>query len=121
MLIAYLDASDAHHAAAQHLLEESEEDLGASIVTLAEVLVGPTRLGRVEQAETVLREIGIEYLPLASNAPRRLAELRASLPLKLPDCCVMLAAEDAAAAVATFDEQLARAATARSLPVVPGN
>ncbi len=123
MLIAYLDASDAHHVAAQQLLEESDEDLGASVVTLAEVLVGPARLGRIDEAEAVLHEIGIEQLHLPSDAPRRLAELRSSLSLKLPDCCVLLAAEEAgsatAAAVATFDDRLARSATGRSLRIMP--
>jgi hypothetical protein len=36
----------------------------------------------------------------------------------MPDCCVILAAEDAAATVASFDERLAQTAKTRNLPVV---
>lgn len=43
------------------------------------------------------------------DAPVRLATLRAETGLKLPDCCVLLAAQDAGAeAVLTFDEPLGR-------------
>jgi predicted nucleic acid-binding protein len=38
----------------------------------------------------------------------------------MPDCCVLLAAEDAAAKVASFDERLAQAAEKRNLPVLRG-
>jgi predicted nucleic acid-binding protein len=47
--------------------------------------------------------------------PVRLALLRAETGLKLPDCCVLLAAEQSGAAVATFDDRLAGAVTRRGL------
>jgi hypothetical protein len=37
---------------------------------------------------------------------------------KKPNCCVLLAAEDAAASVASFDQRLVRAAETRNVPVV---
>ena len=47
--------------------------------------------------------------PLAADAPVRLAALRADTGLKLPDCCVLLAADAASAdGVLTFDDALAR-------------
>jgi hypothetical protein len=36
----------------------------------------------------------------------------------MPDCCVLLAAEDATASVASFDERLAETAEMRNLPVL---
>lgn len=50
----------------------------------------------------------LHEVPLAPDAAPRLAELRADTNLKLPDCCVLLAARDAPAqAILTFDERLA--------------
>ncbi len=43
--------------------------------------------------------------------------LRTETGLCLPDCCVLLAAEQLKAAVATFDERLRRSASGRDLPL----
>ena len=119
VLIAYLDGADAHHDAAHALIAGlMDENLGINPVTLAEVLVGPTRAGRLDDALAVLRDLEVESLPFPSDAAVRLARLRASTTLKLPDCCVLLAAEDAGAQVASFDARLIAAATSRGLSVV---
>ena len=47
-----------------------------------------------------------------------MATLRAGTRLRLRDCCVLLAAESAAGAVATFDEKLATAARQLGIAVV---
>ncbi|HEX2416100.1 MAG TPA: hypothetical protein VHJ37_12890 [Thermoleophilaceae bacterium] len=44
------------------------------------------------------------------NAAERLAHLRVESRLRLPDCCVLLAAQEARGRVLTFDQGLARAA-----------
>ncbi|MBA3745649.1 MAG: PIN domain-containing protein [Sporichthya sp.] len=60
VLIAYLDADDAHHAVAQVLLAEAiDDECGANPLTLAEVLVVPARLGRLEAAQLVLDELEV--------------------------------------------------------------
>lgn len=119
VLIAHLDALDAHHRRAGALLAASGADpLGASVVTMAEVLVGPARAGRVEQGTSALHALGVAPLPLdAVRAPSNLAVLRAQTGLKLPDCCVLLAALDTEGEIATFDERLARAAVSSGLAV----
>lgn len=118
VLIAHLESTDAHHhRATQLLLDTAAESLGASPLTLAEVLVGPARSGRLDEAQSVLGELDIVPVPLAEYAPTRLATLRATTRLRLPDCCVLLATETADAAVATFDERLARAASDLGLDV----
>ncbi len=112
VLIAHLDANDAHHARATRLLLDAiDEPLGASPLTLAEVLVGPARAGRADLAEGALRELGVDVVPLDVHSPRQLAELRVRAQLRLPDCCVLLAARTAGGSVATFDDRLHRAAT----------
>jgi len=65
-----------------------------------------------------LRALEIHELPFPADTAVRLAQLRAATGLKMPDCCVILAAEDAAATVASFDERLAQTAKTRNLPVV---
>ena len=111
VLIAHLDGSDRHHADAQSLLEaNSQEPLGASPITLAETLVSPARAGRLADAETAVQRLGVEALALGDNAPGRLAQLRTDTGLKMPDCCVLLAAQDHDARVASFDTGLLKAA-----------
>jgi predicted nucleic acid-binding protein len=111
VLIAHLDGGDRHHADAQSLLEaNSQEALGASPITLAETLVSPARAGRLADAETAMQRLGVEALALGDNAPGRLAQLRTDTGLKMPDCCVLLAAQDHAARVASFDTSLLKAA-----------
>lgn len=119
VLIAYLDGEDDHHAAAEELLAQAiEDDLAANSLTLAEVLVVPVRDDRLEPVRVALRDLEVQELPFPVDTAVRLAQLRATTGLKMPGCCVLLAAEDAAASVASFDERLAQAAEDRSLAVL---
>lgn len=119
VLIGHFEATDAAHDRATALLREVADDgLGASPITLAEVLVGPARRGALDLAENLLQQLGVDAVPLAADAPRQLAAIHSSTGLKLPDCCVVLAAEQVGAAVATFDDRLAAAARRRGLAVV---
>lgn len=118
ILIAHLDATDLHHKRGSALLHHAaDEALAASPITLAEVLVGPARAGRVDHGMAVLHDLGVTSVPLLEDAPLRLAMLRAGTGLKMPDCCVLLAVEQTHGALATFDDRLATAATERGLAV----
>lgn len=111
VLIAYLDAEDAQHDTAVSLLtREIDDDFAANPLTLAEVLVGPTRTGRLDAALAALRHLEVDERPFPTDTAVRLARLRADTGLRMPDCCVLLAAQDSAARVATFDERLRKAA-----------
>jgi len=111
VLIAHLDASDVHHdRAGELLLDLAGEPIGASPLTLAEVLVGPARAGQLDRGTALLHQLDVESVHLDDDAPVRLAALRAGTNLKLPDCCVLLAAEQTHGVVATFDDRLAKAA-----------
>ena len=119
VLIAYFDGEDEHHAAAETLLADAiDDDIGANSLTLAEVLVVPVRDGRRDAVEAALRDLEVQELPFPADTAVRLAGLRVSTGLRMPDCCVLLAAEDAAASVASFDQRLAQAAEDRDMPVV---
>ncbi len=116
VLIAHLDRRDAHHTAAKaRLLELATEPFGVGSVTLTEVLVGPSRDGHLAAAEAALRDLRITELPLPPNCARELAALRVETALKLPDCCVLLAAEAASGHLVTFDGRLERAARRRGI------
>ena len=116
VLIGHLDRHDAHHqAATERLLAVADRPFGASSITLAEVLVAPTRAGRLDDARAALRTLDVAELPMPSDAAARLAALRVETALKLPDCCVLLAAETTGGAVLSFDERLAREAARRRL------
>jgi predicted nucleic acid-binding protein len=118
VLIAFLNGSDRHHAKANSLLETlSSEPWGTSSVTLAETLVYPARAGRLEEAEAALVGLDLRELLSGGGAPGRMAEMRADLGVKMPDCCVLLAAQDNDAAVASFDAGLLSAARKLGLKV----
>ncbi len=118
VLIAYLDSDDDHHVAAETLLASTlDHDLGVNPLTLAEVLVVPARDGRLEPVQRALRDLEVEELPSPADAAVRLARLRASTGLRMPDCCVLLAADDAVATVASFDDRLVKSATDLNLRV----
>lgn len=119
VLIAHLDARDPHHKSARQLLEDSDaEPLGASAITLAETLLAPARAGRLEDAAAALDRLGVDELPLGEGAACRLAQLRADSGRKLPDCCVLAAAQVHAGAVASFDADLLRAARKLGLKAI---
>ncbi|HEU4944639.1 MAG TPA: PIN domain-containing protein [Solirubrobacterales bacterium] len=118
VLIGHLDGRDQHHERARELLTaNAAAPLGASSISLAETLVGPARLGKVEVARGALDRLAIEEVSLGADASVRLALIRAETGLKLPDCCVLLAAKDRNGAVASFDLDLVAHARDRGLAV----
>ena len=118
VLIAHFDSADPHHDRATALLvDAADEPLGASPLTLAEVLVGPASAGTLAAAQDALHDLEVFTVPLDEDAPQRLATLRATTRLRLPDCCVILAAQSTHGSIATFDERLVGAASELGLDV----
>ncbi len=115
VLLAHLDDTDPHTEAARMILAGAEA-LAASTLTLAEVLVGATRAGRLDEQLAAIAALEISEIGIERGAAARLAGLRAETGLRMPDCCVLhAAAVTGADAVATRDQRLARAAAARGL------
>lgn len=116
VLIAHFDGADAHHSRARRLLSEGLSDvLRASPITLAEFLVTGTRAGVQGAMLDGLSSLGVSTEHLPVDAPARLADLRVRTGLKMPACCVVLAAQTSTGAVATFDDRLASAARSLGL------
>jgi len=88
-------------------------------VSQAEVLVRAAREGRDEEMASDIDALGIAVTPMPTDAGRRLAKLRAATAAKMPDCCVLLTAQQADASVATFDDRLRRAAEGLGIRVLP--
>jgi predicted nucleic acid-binding protein len=106
--------------ARQLLIDCAEHELRISPITLAEILVGPARAERLEEAHVALRTLGVRQVALRRKAPDRLARLRAETGLKLPECCVLFAAHDCSApGIASFDDRLAAAARTLGFEVLP--
>ncbi len=97
----------------------SAEPWGANSITLAEALVTPARLGHLEEVEAVLVGLDVQELPMGSGAQGRLAEMRADVGLRMPDCCVLLTAQNNEAALATFDADMLSAAGKLGIDLVP--
>ncbi|MDR1188787.1 MAG: PIN domain-containing protein [Bifidobacteriaceae bacterium] len=109
-LIGLIEAEDAHHRNAVALLAGAAEPFFVHAVTLAEVLVGPARVGTEEAVAADLRGIGVRVANLGAGEAIALARLRARLGLKMPDICALATAIHVGAPLATFDAKLAAAA-----------
>ena len=117
VLIALLQFGHPHAERAAAIMD-TEEDLLLHPLTLAEVLVGAVRAGREKQCRHSLSSIGIETWAPDVDHPYRLAHWRATTTLKMPDCCVLDTAHHLPASLATFDDRLAKVASANGVPVV---
>jgi predicted nucleic acid-binding protein len=119
VLIAYFDGDDDLHGEAESLLADViDDDFGANSLTLAEVLAAPARTGRMEMVLAALGELELSELSFPDGTAVSLVRMRVGTGLKMPDCCVLLTAENQGATVASFNDRLVRAAEDRGLPVL---
>jgi predicted nucleic acid-binding protein len=112
VLIAYLSPGDEHHSRAVDALVDHDQFV-VHPLTIAEVLVHPTRTGSEHSVLATLLSIGLR--PAVTQIdPVPLARLRATTGLKMPDCIVLMTAQQHACGILTFDDRLAAAATTTS-------
>jgi predicted nucleic acid-binding protein len=113
ILLAYFDKRDAHTETAKAILDDAN-GLVASVLTIAESLVGAAAAGRLDEQLDALADLEIRRVPIGSEDAPTLARLRSDTRLKMPDCCVLHAAATVDAdAIATRDASLAKAAQER--------
>lgn len=93
LLIALLDANDAHHERATATLADPRlEGIIVPASAYAETLVGPSRRGpaAVRAVDELLSDLAAEVAPISREIARRAAQLRAAHPsLRLPDALVL--------------------------------
>lgn len=120
VVIAHLYPRDPHHhAATAYLRDSADEGFLIHSLNLAEVLVGGVRVGRGDEMLADLEGVGIRVADRPDNEPLRLANLRVSSGLKLPDCCALDTALITGTTLATFDVALAKVAHQRHITVAP--
>ena len=125
-VIAYLEGGEPASAAAAWLFDgriaQSRNSGVISAITVAEILVGPMRLGpaSVAVADGFLGFFGeIEVAPVSHPIARSAAGIRASSGLGLPDSIVLATAiEREAGVVVTNDRRWVATARRLNLPLV---
>lgn len=113
LVIALLDADDAHHQrSAAALVDRHLEDIVVPASAYAEILVGPTRRGpaAIKAVDDLLSDLAAEVAPITREVARRAAQLRAGHPsLRLPDALVLATGDVLqAASVLTTDRSWGR-------------
>ena len=108
VVIAFLDADDAHHGGAVEMLTANRNDTAVLPASAyAEVLVGPLKHGRAagQIVDQALRDLAVDVVPVTREIAGRAAQLRASRTgLRLPDALVLATADVLdASAVLTAD------------------
>lgn len=110
-LIALYSKNDEHNAwAMQMFLDTVEFEYEMSVLTLAEVLIHPTRAGKQDQFLKGISGLRIATKELEADAAMELANLRSRTKLKMPDVVVLYQAIKSGALIATTDRTLARMA-----------
>ena len=118
--IAHLYPHDRHHqAATEYLRAAADQGFLIHSLNLAEVLVGGARVGRGQEMFTDIEGIGVHVADRQDGEPLRLANLRATSGLRLPDCCALDTALTTGSTLATFDDALAKAARQHHVTVAP--
>jgi len=110
---------DHANAAAAYELLDTEDELIIHPLTLSECAVGPARSGQLATFRRQLVNLGVEVWQPDNEHYFRMASLRASTTLKLPDCCVVDCARTKSATLATFDVRLAAIARSLGVTVAP--
>jgi predicted nucleic acid-binding protein len=110
-LIALLDANDAHHAETVRVLASLKPgQLIAHSVNVAESLVAAASIGKEHDSLLRLQALGMRILSGDATEPERIAKLRTSTNLRLPDCYPVDAALTNNAQLLSFDDRQNRAA-----------
>ena len=118
VLIGFLDSTDAHHAACVDLLERRFADgFATSVLTIAEALVHPTRVGRQDAVVAALATIDVRTIPLMAADALELARVRNSYRLRMPDAVALYTAISTKSELATFDDALVAAAAQAGIVV----
>lgn len=119
VLIGFLDATDSRHAASIDLLERRfANGFGASVLTVAEALVHPTRVERQDAAMASLARIGVQLIPLDASDAAALARVRNAYRVRMPDAVALHTALSTGSELATFDDALIAAADRAGILVV---
>jgi rRNA-processing protein FCF1 len=92
-------------------------DLQITALSQAEAMVHPARNGKLDKFQKLVSGLGMEVTPIEGSDASKLATLRATTSLKMPDVCVLHQAMKVKGAIATTDKELAKAAKSKGVGV----
>ena len=117
-LIALVSSSDPHHKWALEMFRDTASfDLQMTALSQAEAMVHPGRNGKLEKFQKMLNALGLVVSPIEGLDASKLAILRATTTLKMPDACVLHQAMKVSGSIATTDNQLAQVAKSKGVGV----
>jgi predicted nucleic acid-binding protein len=117
-LIALASSKDPHHDWALKMFRDTTSfQLQMTALTQAEVLVHPAKAGKLEKFLKLISELDLEITPIESSDSSKLANIRATTNLKMPDAVVLHQAVKEKGSIATTDGQLAKVARSNGVGV----
>jgi predicted nucleic acid-binding protein len=117
-VIALASSKDPHHQWAMEMfLDTASFELQMTALTHADVLVHPARAGKLDKFQNFLGGLGVEITPIDNSDSSKLAKLRASTTLKMPDVVILHQAMKVKGSIATTDRNLAKVARAKAVGV----
>jgi predicted nucleic acid-binding protein len=117
-LIALVSPKDPHHKWAVEMFRDTTSfDLQMSALTYAEILVHPARAGKAERFLKLIAGLVMEITAIEETDSGKLASLRATTNLKMPDVVVLHQAMKVKGSIATTDQKLAKVAKDKGVGV----
>lgn len=122
VVIGALDGDDPHHTQARELFRSWQRGDVArliSLVNLTEVLVAPaTDRSRLRAAREAIAALGAEVHQPGERIGVDAARLRSAHPISLPDAYCLATARSTDGQIASFDENVLRAAAHEGLTMI---
>ena len=117
-LIALVSSRDPHHKWALEMFSDTASfDLQMTALSQAEALVHPARNGKLDKFLKTFSALELVVTSFDSSDASKLATLRATTTLKMPDACVLHQAMKVKGYIATTDNQLAQVAKSKGVGV----
>lgn len=117
-LIALASSKDPHHDWALNMFRDTASfGFQMSALTQAEVLVHPARAGKLEKFLKLIGELGLEITPIEASDSSKLANIRATTNLKMPEVIVLHQAMKVKGSIVTTDQKLTKVAKIKGVRV----
>ena len=111
VVIALLDANNAHHSEAVEIyLQSTGTPIYLSALTYAEILVRPAAQEKLDYFVKNIETGSFEIAVITKKLAVEISKARAATSLKMPDACVLALAKSLGSELITADKKLAEVA-----------
>lgn len=118
VIIGLFDDADVHHDwSLEFLIHTTAEPLFMSALTLAEILVHPTKNKQEQKMLKGIETLGVTVVPLEAHASVDLARIRANSGLRMPDAILLHTAIETGSSIASADEAVVSSARDMNIAV----